>query len=282
MPLKRLTLILLSASILGGCALSSLNTRHETAVNIAAAAAMNERIIAAGVFNLTVWERAPKADSSVNIYIEGDGLAWLNRHTKSLNPTPPDPLTLRLAAMDKAVNVIYMARPCQYSGWNGGDACPDLYWSQGRTAPEVIQSYIQALDNIKNKYHTGGFNLIGYSGGAGVAALLAAARNDILSLKTIAGNTDYAAFTTLHSISPMSASIDPITAAAKLAQLPQIHFIGGNDTIVPAAIFNSWQRASGMGTCIQSITVSDTSHEKGWIEKWPELLNIQPVCKIAP
>jgi hypothetical protein len=275
---KSLTLTLLAATALGGCTTFSLGARHEAAMEIARSAAMNERVITAGLFNLTAWERAPAANTPVDLYIEGDGLAWLDAHTKSLNPTPPHPLALQLAAKDKAANVVYMARPCQYTGWNGKGACPDLYWSNGRTAPEVIAAYQSALNNIKNTYHVSGFNLIGYSGGAAVAALVAAARTDVLSLRTVAGNTDYTTFTTLHSTSPMDASLEPITAAPTLAALPQLHFIGGADTVVPSIIFNSWKQASGTSPCVQSVTVPDASHEKGWIEKWPALLNAPLPC----
>jgi hypothetical protein len=281
MKINRFIITLLAANILGGCALNSLSARHDVAAGIAGTAALAERAIPAGVFNLTAWERVSKADAPVDIYIEGDGLAWLNTRTKSLNPTPPDPLALRLAAADRSDNVVYIARPCQYTGWNGAGACPDIYWTNGRTAAEVIYAYNQALDNIKSLYGVSGFNLVGYSGGAAVAALVAAGRADILSLRTVAGNTDYTAFSAIHAVSPLNASLNPVDAAAKLARLPQQHFIGGEDTVVPPEIFNSWKQASGDTTCIQSAVIPGSAHEKGWVEKWPELLNAPLACTPA-
>jgi len=277
---KHSILALLAALALSGCAgaSSSLSARHATAIGIAGPALMNERIIKTRLFNLTAWEHVTKPDAPVDIYIEGDGLAWLNTYTKSMNPTPPNPLALRLAALDKADNVIYLARPCQYSGWNGSGSCPDLYWTNGRTAAEVVQAYQQALDNIKSLYKASGFNLIGYSGGAAVAMLAASERTDVLSLRTVAGNADYTTFSAIHGVSPMNASRNPLDAAAKLARLPQRHFIGGEDTIVPPAIFNSWKQASGSTACIQSTIVPGVTHEKGWVEKWPELLGVPPSC----
>ncbi len=270
-PVKKLGLILCAMIALDGCgAGSSLESRHETARGIARPAMMDERVVAAGIFNLTLWVRLNKPDAPAHVYIEGDGLAWLSKHLKSMNPTPPDPMTLRLAALDSADNVIYMARPCQYTGWHKPDACPDLYWTNGRTAPEVIHAYQQALDNMKAR--ATGFHLIGYSGGAAVAALVAAGRNDVLSLRTVAGNLDYATFSHLHKISPLDASLDPIRIAASIAHIPQFHFIGEQDKVVPAAIFDSWKRASGITACVQSAIVADSTHEKGWIEKWQDLL----------
>jgi hypothetical protein len=282
MVIKRFILSLLAAGLLGGCAISSLSARHDVAADISRPAAMTERVVKAGLFNLTAWERISQPDAPVNIYIEGDGLAWLNTRTKSLNPTPLNPLGLRLAALDKSANVIYLARPCQYTGWNNPGACPDLYWTNGRTAAEVIFSYTLALDDIKAQHRVTAFNLIGYSGGAAVAALVAAERTDVVSLRTVAGNMDYTVFSTVHAVSPMDASLNPLQAAAKISHIPQQHFIGDSDAIVPPAIFNSWQQASGDTACIQSMIVPGATHEKGWVEKWPELLNTPPACAATP
>jgi len=275
--MDKLVLILLTMTILSGCgASSSLSTRHETAAGIAGAAGMNERILQTKVFNLTTWERIQQPGTVADIYIEGDGLAWLDKYRKSMNPTPPDPLALHLAAADKNVNVIYVARPCQYTGWNGNGGCPDIYWTTGSAAPEVIAAYNQALDDIKTRYRMTGFNLVGYSGGAAIAVLVAAGRQDILSLRTVAGNTDYAAFTSVHEVSPMQDSIDPISAAPAIAHIPQQHFIGEK------AIFDGWKQASGTSPCVHSTIVPDNTHDKGWAEKWPDLLALPFSCTSTP
>lgn len=270
-----LILALLAATALAGCT-RSLPARYEKAAEIARSGAMSQQVTPAGMFNLTTWQRLSRQGRPVNVYIEGDGLAWRDKYTKSMNPTPPDPVALHLAALDKADNVIYMARPCQYTG--GIQGCPDMYWTDARTAPEVIQSYMQALDTIKTTSRASGFNLIGYSGGAAVAALVAAERTDVLSLRTVAGNTDYTVFTTLHRISPMDGSLNPVNIAAKIAHIPQQHFIGEKDKVVPVDIFNSWQQASGTTPCIHSTVIPGMTHEKGWDQKWPELLLMPFSC----
>jgi pimeloyl-ACP methyl ester carboxylesterase len=256
----------------GGCAgASSLSVRQETAARIAAEAGMTGRVVLAGMFSLKSYERIGKPGAPVAVYIEGDGLAWVNKHMKSLNPTPPDPIALRLAAADGHENVVYLARPCQYTGWTGQGACPEVYWTSGVTAPEVIAAYREALDAIKARTQAAGFHLVGYSGGAAVAALAAAERQDVLSLRTVAGNLDHAGFAALHGVSPLKDSIDPASVAGKLATVPQVHFIGAEDAIVPSAVFEGWERAGG-ASCVHSFTVPGVSHEKGWAEAWPELL----------
>jgi hypothetical protein len=72
MTLKKRTLLaLLAATALGGCvgAMSSIETRHNTAAGIAGPAGMSERIIPAGVFNLTTWSRIGKPGAPADLYI---------------------------------------------------------------------------------------------------------------------------------------------------------------------------------------------------------------------
>jgi len=270
--------LVISASFFG-CKIDNLERRNENANLIAHSAQMTKRIIDAGLFNLTSWERIGKPGGAVNLYIEGDGLAWVSKYRKSMNPTPPDPLTLRLAALDRSSNVIYLARPCQFSGWNGNGACPSLYWTNGRTAPEVLESFNSALDHIKQLYNISEFNLIGYSGGAAVAVLIASKRKDIGSIRTVAGNIHYARFTQIHNVSLMFGSIDPISVAKDISQIPQIHFIGQEDTVVPAQLVHDWAEAAGDDSCITYFVREDAKHNMGWAKAWPELLKIQPVCE---
>jgi len=269
--------LFLLAFLISGCGGGAIEARLDAASDIAARSGMTKRLLNAGIFNLTSWEKIKRPGADVTVYIEGDGLAWVSRYKKSMNPTPPNPLGLRLAAADTSENVVYLARPCQYSGLLEKDSpCPDIYWTGARSAPEVIEAYKQALDDIVKRAQAKGVHLVGYSGGAAIAAL-AAARGDILSLRTVAGNLDYAAFTALHGISPMSGSIDPATVAEKIASIPQMHFIGNDDKTVPAEIFESWKRASGSGACIRSTTVA-AAHEKGWAEQWGALQKTAATC----
>ncbi len=76
---------------------------------------MYPRVVDASPFNITVYERVYKEGGTINIYIEGDGFAWVSRKKKSLDPTPKTPMALKLASMDGSSNVIYIARPCQYT-----------------------------------------------------------------------------------------------------------------------------------------------------------------------
>lgn len=271
-----------AALLLSACTGRSLDARRELAAEIAARAHMTPRVIEAGLFNLATWERLDRPGAPVRVYIEGDGRAWLSRNEISPNPTPLDPVALRLAAADTADNVVYIARPCQYERWRGEGPCPEKYWTRARAAPEVIAACQAALDGLKARGHDAGFELVGYSGGAAVAALAAAGRRDVLSLRTVAGNLDHGAFAALHGVSPLSESLEPVSAAPALSKLPQVHFMGERDTVVPHGIFESWKAASGASPCVRGEVVAGNDHYTGWPGKWPELLARQPSCDNAP
>lgn len=266
-------------ALLAGCGASKpLSARISLAEDLAAKASLSRHTVPAGLFDLAAWMRMEEPGTTARVYIEGDGLAFVSRHQVSLNPTPVNPVALRLASQDLAPNVVYLARPCQFSGWRHEGACPDKYWTSHRTAKEVIESYQDALNEIKTRHAITHFELIGYSGGAAIALLLAAERNDVESVRTVAGNIDYKAFADFHRVSPMTASIDPATVAEKIKDIPQIHYIGGKDKIIPKALFDGWKEKSLHSSCVQSIKVENATHETGWEEDWRRLLNVSPKC----
>lgn len=268
-----------SLIFLTSCSRVSLDQRNETAQKIAAKAEMGQKVIKAKLFDLTTWGHVRNRYEPINIYIEGDGLAWMNKYKPSTNPTPVDPVALKLAALDGNDNVIYIARPCQYSGWNIDGYCSNLYWTSGRTAPEVIESFMAALDQIKEEYKDLGFNLVGYSGGAAVAVILASKRDDVKSVRTVAGNTAYEIMGAYHHISPMQASIDPISVAYEIRNIPQIHFVGGKDKVVPIDVFEKWSAVSENSPCVKSFTVGRAEHNRGWEDDWYKLQNMAPSCE---
>lgn len=274
-------LFLLAAivALFAGCGASKpLSARISLAEGLAAKASLIRHTVPAGLFDLAAWMRMEAPAAPARIYIEGDGLAFVSRHQISLNPTPINPAALRLATQDTAPNVVYLARPCQFSGWHGEGACPDKYWTSARTAKEVIESYQAALNQIKEKYQIADFELVGYSGGAAIALLLAAERNDVISVRTVAGNIDYKAFTDFHRVTPMTASIDPATVAEKIKNIPQVHYIGGKDKIIPSTLFDRWKEKSFHSSCVQSIRIENATHETRWEEDWQRFLKVSPKC----
>lgn len=267
-----------TALFLASCANISLERRHDLARDIAAGAQMQPKILAASPFALTSFVKITAPGQTAHVYIEGDGLAWLSRTEPSLNPTPTDPIALRLAASDSAPNVIYLTRPCQYSGTESGSRCEMKYWMGSRYAPEVLRSYNTALDALKTTHNLSGFELIGFSGGGTMAAILSGQRDDITSLRSVAGNLDHHEHSRVHNVSMLGNSLNPPQYAEKLARVPQYHFIGGDDDVVPKSIYESYARALPAQNCTAYKIVRDIGHDSGWTAVWPELLRVTPAC----
>lgn len=267
---------------LSSCKSATLGGRSDLADNIAQSGQFMRKEIDANPFRITTFQKMSQSTApTTRIYIEGDGQAWLSRTQPSLNPTPTDPFALKLARQDSAPNIIYMARPCQYSGRIDGALCASQYWRSARYAPEVINSYNVALNQIKAQHNVQNFELVGYSGGGTLAALLAAHRNDVASLRTIAGNLDHREHSRVHNVSPLSASLNPPDYAARLSAIPQVHFIGNNDDIVPPNVYQSYARAFSNQSCLQYKIVGDKGHaSENWQKDWPALLNHKPHCQV--
>ncbi len=270
----RLAYVLAICGLAAACA--SPADRTADAVRTAAAARLSRETLTTRTFRIVAFVRVADPAAPANVYIEGDGFAWATRHRPSLDPTPTKAMGLRLAALDPSPNVVYLARPCQFVGYD--PACRVAYWTDLRYAEEVVASMNDALDQAMARLPGQGIRLVGYSGGGAIAALLAERRGDVLSLRTVAGNLDVAAVNRHHRVSAMPGSLNPIDAAARLAALPQIHFVGGADKVVPPFIAQGFVAALGSDRCARIVRVPTATHEDGWEEAWRAAMTMTPPC----
>ncbi len=274
--------LLLGGTTLAACSLGA-EYREVTAERIARPAFMVEREMGAGDMHFQLWERMHNRFEPANIYIEGDGdPTYLNRDI-TIDSTPDNPVALHLASRDNAGNLAYISRPCMYLETPGDkEVCSPKYWSTRRYSPEVIAAYNETLDEIKKRYDITTFNLIGYDGGANIVAALAAERKDVSSIRTVAGNltpdTVYAK--TGQILDADNARADKF--AEQLSMVPQHHFIGAGDEVAPPSVYHSFRQAMGPSDCVHYTLVQDADHTRGWVEKWPELLNAPTDCEIPP
>ena len=281
-------LSLLSILVLTACGLET-DLKKQTANNIARPAFMVERTVQAGMFNLQAWERMHTRNTVATLYIEGDSIHEINTRAPyiasnlpGINPTPAMPLGLYLASRDKSSNLAYLARPCQYIKSPEEKGCAISYWHERRFTPEVVAAYESALDDIAARYDITGFHIVGYDGGANIAAVLAAKRTDILSLRTVAGNLnpDFTIDKTNHKLLA-SDSVLAVDYATLLANVPQHHFIGAADSYITPGVYHSYRQMVGLSDCISYSLVQDADHTHGWVEKWPGLLDIKPQCALV-
>jgi predicted esterase len=199
----------------------------------------------------------------LRVYLEGDGHAWATATQPSLDPSPHNLLVPRLAVSDPTPNV-YLARPCQFVM---AAACHSALWTNRRFSQEVVTRFSQALDQLNQRYGNRDFELVGYSGGAALALLLAAQRDDVAQVQTLAGNLSPRLWATMKGLSPLDGSLDPLDYRNRLASVPQRHLTGDADLIVPGRLADRYQQALG-SPLSQSVRVPEASHDRGWEGAW--------------
>lgn len=248
----------LSAAVMAsGCAMKPLDLDS-------ASKGSELKPVAVKTSKFTVQTLQPKSVQGdlLRVYIEGDGRAWVTSHTASDDPTPIKSMAPGLAVSDPSP-AVYMARPCQYIL---SANCTQSVWTSARFSKDVIQAESEVLDTLKSHYGVQGFELVGYSGGGAVALLLAAARSDVKQVQTIAGNIDTRAWTELKHIAPLTGSLNPVDFADQLARVPQRHFIGMNDTIVPPDVSKAYM-LKVQPICGETVFVN-ADHHTGFEDSW--------------
>jgi dienelactone hydrolase len=267
-------LLILGSLLLAGCANISPQERWRYADELTAQAGWKRSSIPTAPFSLTAFTPTDFEPSDVlTIYIEGDGLAWLSRSRPSTDPTPRNPIGLRLAMRHPQGASAYLARPCQYVDANDARNCKQMYWTNARFSEDVIAASNQAIAVLKQRFSARKLVLVGYSGGGAVAALVAARRSDVIQLVTVAGNLDHRAWTNMHHVQQLDASLNPADEWRSLAAIPQRHFVGTNDEVVNRAVTESFASFFPPNLQPKIIEFPEFNHACCWVEKWAEIWN---------
>lgn len=176
------------------------------------------------------WYQITQPGQPIRIYIEGDGNAFDIAGQPTDNPTPTSPFLREIVADDPNPNTAYLGRPCQYMQ---AGACSQKDWTTGRFSPQVIRSMNQAVNALRKKAQTEDVILIGYSGGAQVAGLIAVQNPNVKEVLTIAGVLDVEAWTAYHHDLPLNDSLNLKNYKTAFDKIPQKHFVGERDKTVP-------------------------------------------------
>lgn len=206
-------------------------------------------------FKLASWQKISNPQGVYKIYIEGDGYAFNAYGKPTQNPTPKGTLVRELAFGDDNENVVYLARPCQYVK---SPICSKRHWTTARFASEVINAEYEAIKSIVGNSPV---VLIGFSGGAQVAGLVATAKSglNVKKIITIAGNLDHLTWTTYHNLPPLSESMNLINYSEQFAKIPQVHYVGSNDKVIPPQLIKNF-----VGKNSKVIMVHGATHNAGW------------------
>ncbi|MBK5964160.1 alpha/beta hydrolase [Thiocystis minor] len=203
----------------------------------------------------------------IHLYLEGDGRPWDSRHRIASDPTPRDPLALRLMARDPMA-ALYLGRPC-YHQPSQSRGCRPWLWTHGRYSQEVVESMVAAITHGLPYDERRRITLIGYSGGGVLAMLMAERLAGVDRLVTIAANLDIDAWADRHGYSRLAGSLNPVERRPLEASIRQLHLIGARDDRVPLDTIRRF-RARNPRAAFK--VLPDFDHRCCWLERWPSLL----------
>lgn len=205
--------------------------------------------------------------NTLHIYLDGDGTPWERNTRIAEDPTPRNPVILKLMVKDQGPALL-LGRPCYY-GLNRSDLCNNRLWTSHRYASEVVNSMLAALKHWISPRKVKHLVLIGYSGGGALATLLAPLLDKTSTVVTIAGNLDIIAWSERHGYISLSGSLNPMTDAHIPPDIKQFHLAGLEDFNVPADIIESFSATQKNALFLPQ---PGYTHSCCWIEIWPDIL----------
>lgn len=234
-------------------------------------------------FTHLIFSRAPTHESQVSlVFIEGDS-AWQNdrpvyvydqdKHTAGItytrkpvtDPTPQHALAFNLM-LKTALPAWYITRPC-YNGMHDA-SCNERVWTFERYSEAAVASMARALAQYAAMQPQRKLVLVGYSGGATLAVLLAARLPQVSGVITIAANLDTEAWANALHYEPLSGSLNPAIDLTTL-HVPHITLVGDQDQQVPFSTVTRFLTAQPQ-TIVRHYANYD--HVCCWEKNWPVLL----------
>ena len=209
---------------------------------------------------------------TLHIYIGGDGQAFQSRLKVSRDPTPKNPLTLKLMLADNSPS-IFIARPCYFTA-SMGNRCNATLWTSARYSQQVVDSIATVIDKLSQRYPDAQITLVGYSGGGVIALLAALQLPQPSSVITIASPLDTLAWTQLHGYTSLRDSLNPTDISAWPAALSQTHFSGRADKNVPQSVTNKFRlNVEAQGIPANFKVIPNYDHRCCWLNFWSEYIN---------
>ena len=268
-------LVLLSTLMLSsGC--SDISYRGYVTQDVAAESNFNRKLVSGELFEHVVYESHLDniEKGTLKVYIEGDGLPWYRGRSPSGDPTPGEPLALRLMAQDLTA-AIYIGRPC-YFGLNHSSNCTSTIWTFARYSEEVIASMNRVVKQYQEILGITKVVLIGYSGGGVIATLMAKDINLPTFLLTISANLDIDAWTTSRGFLPLDESLNPVDFIEQLQDIRQLHLIAVEDKTVPPFVTRLYTDKLPR---LSSRQYPNFDHKCCWVSLWRQILRESPWSK---
>lgn len=258
--------VLFLGLFLSGCAL--LQSPADQARAVAESGGFREMVLPDSRLRGFIRVRPEGRADRLTVYVEGDGASWPARDQPPHDPTPLKPYLLGMAAADPAAAVAYLGRPCQYLDEAALAGCDRALWIRGRFREDAVESLSAAVTRLKALAGASRVNLVGFSGGGTMAALIAARRDDVACLVTMTAPLDTVAWTRAMGVSPLTGSLNPADFTERLRRVPQVHFRGGRDRVVPA---DTTRGVLSRMPEARVVDRPDFDHECCWSDEWLRL-----------
>jgi len=267
--IKKCSYILFSLFLLNACSTIDEENRSQIARQLVAKHHWHELALSTTSFPLRAYISPNNlSDTTLTIYIEGDGVAWIRGEYPSNDPTPRDPIGLKLALAQPSGATAYLARPCQFIE---STLCNPKVWTSERFSEVVVQSTNQAISLLKSRTQAQKIILVGYSGGAAIALLVAAQRHDVKLIVSVAGNVNPHLWTNNSGMQPLVGSLDPQNFVNRLEGIPQVYLVGGQDRVIPPELAYRLMEQFPQNARPRVIEVKENGHVCCWVEQWPLL-----------
>jgi len=262
--IKTILVFLVSLLLIVGC--SSASTSFD---RVAINSGFQTTYVQGLNFRLTVYENLIPSDKGIlHVYLGGDGTPWFEGRYVTDDPTPLNPIMLKLMKLDKT-SAVYLGRPC-YHQHNASQGCNKTLWTNKRYSPIVVDNMAVAINQymLQRNFHQ--VKLFGFSGGGTLAMLLAPRITNISTVVTVAGNLDIDTWTMHHGYLPLTGSLNPAKQPPLPLHIRQLHLLGLQDKSVPPYItkpvINKQKNA-------QYIELKRANHQCCWNSIWSSTLS---------
>jgi pimeloyl-ACP methyl ester carboxylesterase len=125
---------------------------------------------------------------------------------------------------------------------------------------------ITSVINTINQHRQPGQEVIlsGYSGGATIAVGAALQLEKVRGLVTVAGNLNVHGLNDYHQVQFMPEAFDPSQHITDLMHIPQRHYIGLDDAVVPPHLSEQFAQQLPLA---EMVKLPDVSHTQGWFKQ---------------
>ncbi|MET0065400.1 MAG: alpha/beta hydrolase [Candidatus Thiodiazotropha sp.] len=221
-----------------------------------------------GFVHRVYFNSAKRRDGVLHVYLGGDGTPWIGGVVVASDPTPRNPLGLRLMALDDR-DSLYLGRPC-YHGVGRAADCDSALWTSARYSETVADSMAEVLRGVMDAQGYEALSFIGFSGGGALAMILAERFAQTRQVVTLAGNLDTEAWVKLHHYDALSGSLNPREQPTLREDIQQYHLAGGEDGNIPSELI---EQAIAEQPRFQFLRFEHFTHGCCWEQIWPDLLS---------